>query len=272
MLKEAHESSSCEVMQHAFSLGLSRWQQQSVDVWVSHKGTTTELFCGAPGWRVVMQYANPQMEFNLFSLHLKIPLCNKCKGGANGILKVGDSAVCTEEKQWVRDELYEMRWGVESHSACKEATSIDAVCNSLDIGLDIFALLSLVAKNDRHVGKWLHLENLGKDRPFDLINVWIAEHADADVKFIDTLECTSYGLHSKAKRRITLPTPRFSLIFPTDMLTQCVALVGCCAAEEFCGSAGLLRISMDGTMWMCTDTNSAKRISAVCCDSVAKFV
>ena len=260
-------------MERTFSLGLDRWQQQSVDVWVSHKGATTELFCGVPGWRVVMQYKNPQVEFNLFSIHLKIPLY---KPEACDILKVGNNVVYIEEKHWRRDELYEMRWGVKAHSSCKETMSVDAVRNSLDIRIDMFALMSLVTKSDRQGAKQLHLENLQRDKPIDLINIWFTEHNAAKVHFLDILQCASYGLHSKAKGQVLLPTPRFSLILPLDMLVQCVALVECCTAEEFRGAdgsigMGLLRISMDGTTWLCTDATSCKNICAVCCDSIVQF-
>lgn len=266
-----------EKMEHAFSMGLSRWQQQDVDVWVSHKGATTELFCGVPGWRVVMQYANPQVQFNLFSLHLYIPSfgTNRKEKGYT-TLQIGEDVINITEKQWERDELYEMRWGVISHNTSKETASVDDVRNSLDIRLDMFALMSLVAQSRKQGAKQLHLENLKQDKPIDLINVWFTQHIECKEQFVDTLRCASYGLYSKTKGRVLAPTPRFSLVLPIDMLVQCVALVECCTADDFRGAdgnigSGLLRISMDGTTWLCTDTSSCKLISAVCCDSLVEF-
>ena len=217
-----------------FSLGLDRWKQQTVDVWVMHRGIMTELFCGGSGWRIVMAYENPQEDFSLFSLDLKIALASDAEVEESKLLYVGQSSVAVEEHIWKQDELRAIRWGVQSYSNYSETLSEEHVANGIEMRFDIFALLSLVQSVGVQSAQYIHLENVQTTNAPDLLHIWFGNTIDSTAQFLHTLRCTGYTSRANGKCRPPPCRTRFSLILKTALLRQFLALAGCCGAQDFC--------------------------------------
>jgi hypothetical protein len=99
----------------SFDLGLNRWQQQTVDVWVSHHGTNTELFCGATGWRIVMRYENAQDGIRMINMDLIIPLQQRVTSTMLPLV-VGNEKIYGIQHHWKMNQLRESRWSVQGHN------------------------------------------------------------------------------------------------------------------------------------------------------------
>lgn len=252
-----------------FSLGLRRWQQQTVDVWLSHHGTRTAVFCGAAGWRTVVSYENPQAGAHMLNVDLKIPM-SQPSCGPGVVVQVGQDVVYASHQRWALDDLHDARWGVEGYSNSRAATvSEECTVNSLDIRCDMFALISLA---NGVPATHIHFENVDVRKHNELINVWYTSAESDTACFLHVFRCAEYTHRVNSKRYSPRKPQRFSLVLSIDVLAQLVALVECCDAEDFAGRGDdLLRIGMDGTVWMCTAAGCRLSIKTVCCNAKVAF-
>ena len=251
-----------------YNLSLSRWQQQTVDVWVSHHGTRTELFCGSSGWRIVMSYENPQRDVQLLSVDLKVPLDQL--GVVHGAsLVLGQRTVLVLPACWKLDQLRAARWGVAGYSSHTETTTKDCVRNSLDLCFDLLGLISLT---NGLSAEYIHLENVDRKNPKELVNVWYSASGCNAANSLHIFHCTEYVHRLNSKLHVPRRAHRYSVILPIGLIRQLAALVECCDTGDFAGRADdLLRIGTEGTVWLCTGTGCRRSIAAVCCNAKVQW-
>jgi hypothetical protein len=152
---------------------------------------------------------------------------------------------------------------------CVGVMSKDCVSTSLDICFDLFALVALAsALTATHV----HLENVDRANPKELINVWYANAECSTARFVHMLKCTEYTHRVQSQCHMPRQAQRFSVVLPMDMIRQLAALLECCDTEHFLHRNGdLLRIGSDGTIWLCTGLGCRMSIDVVCCNAKVRW-
>ena len=172
-------------------------------------------------------------------------------------------------KCWKLDQLRAARWGVMGHNIHTETMTKDCVRTSLDLSLDLFALISLVKGLS---ADYIHLENEDRRNQKELLNVWYTVPGCDTAIALHILHCTEYVHRLNSNVHVPRRSPRFSVILPVTLIRQLVALVECCDTGDFAGRTGdLLRIGVDGTVWLCMHTNCRKSIAAVCCNAHVRW-
>lgn len=228
-------------------------------VYLLHRGVVTELLSQNATWRVVIRYQNPQPDGALYKLDLELGV----EKNSTQLLYAGEVAIAAGHLDLDMTWIHSNRWNLAAHMTSNETSHFDSVANSIDVAIDLFALVSLLEATDSSI----HIENLSTKNSIRLLNIWTRAD-DGDMRFSGTVECSRYCQRVNYEQTKQQTRLRIRVVLPAAMLLQIRSFAECC--DRLCVSprSDILRISTQSIIWLQTNPESPASLSAVCSSSV----